>query len=60
MIAEAGLAALWLGAALCLLQLVLTFGVLRSPFALSEVEGRAAGEQLPVLRLRLAPTGEGA
>ncbi len=39
MIAEAGLAALWLGAALCLLQLVLAIVTVRSPFVPSEVEG---------------------
>ncbi|MDO6412776.1 heme lyase CcmF/NrfE family subunit [Sphingomonas sp. BIUV-7] len=42
MIAEAGLVALWLGAALCALQLVLTILTLRTPLVLSEVEGRVA------------------
>ncbi len=38
MIAEAGLAALWLGAALCALQLVLSVLSFKIPFASSEVE----------------------
>jgi cytochrome c-type biogenesis protein CcmF len=45
-IAELGLGALWLGAALCILQLILAIIILRVPFALGQDGGRGEAEGL--------------